>query len=102
MLAYRINADGSTTLVGNTSLIGSGDSSTGTGSEVSVSPQTAEGAAIASMVVDGTTYNLKSGSLPLSGGTVTGATTFSATTETTSTSTGAVVIAGGLGVAKSV
>ena len=59
MLAYRINADGSTTLVGNTSLIGSGDSGTGTGSEVSVSPQTAEGAAIASMVVDGTTYNLK-------------------------------------------
>lgn len=102
MLAYRINADGSTTLVGNTSLIGSGDSSTGTGSEVSVSPQTAEGAAIASMVVDGTTYTLKSGSLPLSGGTVTGATTFSATTETTSTSTGAVTVAGGLGVAKSI
>ncbi len=102
MLAYRINADGSTTLVGNTSLIGSGDSSTGTGSEVSVSPQTAEGAAIASMVVDGTTYHLKSGSLPLSGGTVTGATTFSATTETTSTSTGAVIVAGGLGVAKSI
>lgn len=102
MLAYRINADGSTTLVGNTSLIGSGDSGTGTGSEVSVSPQTAEGAAIASMVVDGITYNLKSGSLPLSGGTVTGATTFSATTETTSTSTGAVIVAGGLGVAKSI
>lgn len=102
MLAYRINADGSTTLVGNTSLIGSGGSGTGTGSEVSVSPQTTEGAAIASMVVDGTTYNLKSGSLPLSGGTVTGATTFSATTETTSTSTGAVIVAGGLGVAKSI
>lgn len=40
--------------------------------------------------------------LPLTGGTVTGATTFSNTTASSSTSTGAVVVKGGLGVAKNI
>lgn len=40
--------------------------------------------------------------LPLTGGTVTGVTTFSNTTASTSTTTGAVKISGGLGVAKNI
>lgn len=46
--------------------------------------------------------NYSSYALPLTGGTVTGVTTFSNTTDSTSTTTGAVKISGGLGVAGSI
>ena len=50
------------------------------------------------LTLSGTTFSLSTSYLPLSGGTVTGVTTFSNNTASSSTSTGAVKITGGLGV----